>query len=134
MTPKNKLVLKILVWSFLVHVILIALTFLEVFIYSALINSGQDIQFYEQHAEVSGPYIGILVGFPLVYLMVKSLLKKNPASQKLIGFGLPLGYIFLDVIMVVLSGVVFLPYLWTFAVSYLTKLLAGYLAMKTTKG
>jgi hypothetical protein len=132
MTKNVNLILKIIMWTILLHVILIALTVLEVFIYSTVFNSGQDNSVYENHAQKSGPLIAIILGFVLVYVVAARLSKANKDNIKLICIGLPIGYILLDVIIIVLSSTSFVNNFWTFGISYITKILAGFLASRAT--
>lgn len=131
MTSNQKTALKIIMWSILLHVALIALTILEVFIYSMAVNPGQDNRVYEQHAQQSGPYVGILAGFVFVYFVTVWLKRKTLQGDRLICFGLPVGYIILDVLILVLSGTDWMNHLTLFSISYSTKVFAGYLALKT---
>lgn len=117
----------------MLHIILIALTVLEVFIYSGFFNAGQDKLVYEQHAAKVAPYIAIIVGFILTFGIAVRLIKKNPAEKRLIGLGLPIGYILIDILILLLSGTDLLSNFWVFSISYLTKLFAGFLSLKTTK-
>ncbi len=130
MTQNQRTFLKLGLWTIIIHVILIALTILEVFIYSTFINTGQDISVYEQHAQHSGPYVGIIAGFILIYLVAIRLKGKIENSERLICFGLPIGYILSDILLLIVSGTEWLSNWTIFSISYGTKLLAGYLAMK----
>ena len=69
MSQNLKIFLKLGLWTIIIHVILIVLAILEVFIYSTFINSGQGRSVYDQHAQNAGPYIAIIAGFALVYLV-----------------------------------------------------------------
>ncbi len=130
MTQNQKTFLKLGLWAIIIHVILIALTILEVFIYSTFINSGQDKSVYEQHAQNTAPYIAIIGGFGLIYLIAIQLKGKIKSSERLICLGLPIGYILLDVLLLIVSRTDLRNNFTIFLISYLTKLLAGYLAMK----
>ena len=129
MTPNLKLIPIITLWALIIHIVLIALTILEVFIYSSLFNSGQANAVYEQHAQTAGPYIGIIVGFAAVYFAALRLARKNTAAKTMICIGLPVAYILLDMLILVVSGTDWTNDLTTFSISYTTKLLAGYLAL-----
>ena len=130
MSQPFKLSLKLAGWAFLIHVILIALTFAEVFVYSMTINTGQPVAVYEQHAQQSGPIVGIVIGFVLVWWVARLLIAKNREGIRQISWGLPVAYIVIDIIMVVMSGTSLLSTPWIFSLSYLSKLLAGYLAAR----
>ena len=115
--------------------ILILLTVLEVFIYSTFVNPGQDISLYESHAQDSGPYVGILVGFILIVVIAIRMLNRNQGHRALIAYGLPIGYIVVDIIILILSGIFFGDHPTVFAISYLTKIAAGQVALwRTRKG
>jgi len=60
-------------------VVLIALTILEVAIYSHLIAPGLPQPRYEAHTQQSGPYIGILAGIPAMWWIVR----RHTAGQRL---------------------------------------------------
>ena len=132
MTPKLKLILIITLWAFIIHIVLIALTILEVFVYSSLFNSGQPNAVYEQHAQTAGPYIGIIVGFAAIYFIALRLARKTSGTETMICIGLPVAYILLDMLILVVSGTDWTNDLTTFSISYTTKLLAGYLALTRT--
>lgn len=130
MPERVKLFLKIIGWAVLLHVVLIALTILEVFIYSTFVNRGQDNLVYEAHAEQSGPYIGIIAGFVLTYLIAFLWSKKAPSEKRRICIGLPIAYIVIDIIILLVSGTDPSGSLLVFFISYATKLMAGYLVLK----
>jgi len=132
-TSRTNLLFRIIWWAFLIHVILIAMTIVEVFLYSTFINSGQDNALYEQHAQVSGPYIGIIAGFMVVYAVGVRLAKRNPSEFRLVALGVPAAYIVMDFIIVVLTVSDFIGNGWIFGVSYVTKLIAGYLVILTLR-
>lgn len=133
MNQRTQLLTRIILWSFGLHIILIVLTILEVFFYSSLINSGKEVSVYEQHAQLSGPYIGIIIGFILVFWIGRRMAKRFPSHVRLIGLGLPAGYIVLDFIIVVLTVADWMNNGWIFGVSYATKILAGYLVIRMAK-
>ena len=133
MTPSTKLSLKLSGWAFLIHVILIGLTILEVFVYSMTINTGQPEAVYEQHAQQSGPIIGIVPGFVVVWWVARMLMRKNREAVTQISWGLPAAYVVIDIIMVVMSGISLLSTPWIFSLSYVTKFVAGYLALRFMK-
>lgn len=130
MTKDAKLFLKIAGWAVLLHVVLIGLTILEVFVYSTFVNREQDSHVYEEHAEQSGPYIGIIVGFILTYILLLNLTKKGHEEKRKICIGIPIVYIVIDIIILIISGADLSSNLLVFGISYATKLLAGYLVIK----
>lgn len=130
MSKNLTLTFKIIGWALLLHIILMALTVLEVFIYSTFVNRGQPNQEYEKHAEQSRPYVGIIVGFVLTYTILLILTKKMPGEQRILCIALPVAYIAIDIALLLVSGAALSGNLMVFGISYATKLLAGYLVLK----
>lgn len=54
----------------MIHVILITLFFLEIFIYSTIINLGHTKKLFESHATITAPYVATITWFVLIYLFV----------------------------------------------------------------
>ena len=133
MTADKKIVLKLIGWSIAIHIILILSTVLEVFIYSTFINPGQDVSHYESHAQDSGPYIGIILGFIVIAIIAIRMLNRNQGHRALIAYGLPIAYIIVDLIILILSGIFFGDHPTVFAISYLTKMAAGQIALWQTR-
>lgn len=123
--------LKIIGWAFLIHVILIASSFIEVFIYATLVNSGQEQADYEAHATKSAPYIAIILGFIILFFIARFLVKKYQGQGIRIGILLALAYVILDVILLLSASVDWSAHYISFGVSFSTKILAGYLGGKT---
>jgi hypothetical protein len=120
--------LKILGVAILIHVILIALSFIEVFIYSTLINPGQTKEFYEGHATKTAPYVATIAGFILMYLFVVRLNRKKETNPFLIGFALPIIYIIIDFILLASTTPDWTKQLNIPLISNFIKLLAGIIA------
>ena len=118
--------LKIIGWAILTHIILIAISFLEVFLYS-LINPGHENSFYEEHAQVSAPYISIIFGFILFFLVARQLCKQAPDHWIAIVLLLPILYIILDFLMLLGYDVDWGEHLLVFMASFLSKALGAYL-------
>lgn len=133
MNHRSRLIARIIGWALLVHLILILLTVAEVYFYSTMINPGQESSVYEDHAQVSGPYVGMIAGFFVVFLLCTILARYNPSQFRFIALGIPIAYILIDLLMVLLADLAVGPNAWTFVVSFLTKLLAGFLATLTMK-
>ena len=132
MTQNQNIIPKLLLWTIVIHAVLIVLTISEVFIYSTFFNAGQAMAAYEQHAQKYAPYIAIIAGFAIIYVVAVRLKRKNANREELICFGLPIGYILLDVVILLMSGTDWKNNFTLFSISYTTKLLAGYLALKIT--
>ena len=119
--------LKIIGWAILIHVILILLTILEVAIYSMLINPDQAQIIYEQHAQLTGPYISIIFGIFIFFFVARKLTKKRFAKRKLIGILLPIVYIALDLLMLLAADINWSEHYLVFLVSFSTKIIASYI-------
>lgn len=124
---------KVLGVSVLIHIILIALTFLAVFIYSIAINTGQSNEFYEAFAQKIGPYISAICGSILIYYFVLRLNKGKTINPFIIGLGLPIIYIVIDMLIIILMVPDWTEGVSTIAISNGAKLLAGILASFKTK-
>lgn len=118
--------LRITAWAVLIHVILIALSFLEVFIFS-LMNPGQDQDFYREHAQWSGPYVSIIFGFVLFFLIARSLTRKYPHHRLFIILALPVVYTIMDFALVQGYGVDWEQHYFIFLLSFIIKALGGIL-------
>ena len=116
------------IWALVLHVVLIGLSFLEVFIYSALIEPGKDQAFYEAHAAQSAPYVAIIAGFVLTFLVARMLTKKRTQDKILIGIMLVVAYIVIDIFLLMAVKVDWGEHFGIFLTSFATKILAGYLA------
>jgi len=125
--------IKIIGWSVLIHIILIALSFLEVFIYSLLINPGQEESYYMKHAEQSAPYVSIIFGIVMFFLIARLLTKKRPHNWLVIGLALPIVYIVLDLIMLLPYEVNWGESYLIFIISFGTKALAGFIGARTAR-
>ena len=126
--------LKLVGWAFLTHIILFSLSYLEVFLYSILINPGQQQAVYEQHALVSAPYVAIILGIPLFYLVARWLAKGYAGLELQIGIWLAILYIILDLIILIPLQVDWSAHWWIFLLSFLTKLGAAYWGARSMVG
>lgn len=134
MTTNNKIPwLKIIGWALLIHVILIALSILEVVIFSTIIEPGQEPTYYEQHAQLTAPYVSIIFGIILFYLISRLLVKKRYNKRKLIGLMLPGIYIIMDIVFLLLSDTNWGQQYLVFMMSFVTKTLASYIGATTIK-
>lgn len=98
------------------EVVLIAAAFLWVAVYSHLIAPGQELSVYRQHAQLSGPWVSVVVGVPVFYLLGRWLRSRRAAASL---FGL---YLALDLaLLAAIPAPGSLP-LAFMAASYATKL------------
>ena len=132
MTNTNKTPwLKLIGWPVLIHIILIALSFLEVFIYAMLINPGMEESFYEKHAELTAPYVSIIFGVALFFLVAKRLTKTNPDKWLVIALVLPFVYIALDLLMLLPYDVNWGENFLVLVASFGSKIIAAFIGAKT---
>ena len=54
--------------ALLVMVVNVAASILYMVVYSYVIDTGHDAQYYEQHIQVAAPYCSIVAGMPLMFL------------------------------------------------------------------
>src|SRR4030095_2857254 len=96
---RNKFWLKLIGVAFLLHIVLILLSILEVAIYSFLIVPGKDETFYKGHAEISGPWISGIFGSLFIFLLVRGFIKQNKGRFLTYTIALPFIYILIDIFM-----------------------------------
>jgi len=125
--------LKLIGWSVLIHIFLVALSFVEVYLYSILINPGQDQSIYELHAQQSAPYISILFGIPFFYFVSRKLAKKASIPVQWIGVSLPIVYMILDAMILLAFQIDWSEHGLVFFISFVTKLGASYLGAKAAQ-
>ena len=113
---------------------LIIISFLEVAMYSYLINPGQEQSVYEAHANTIAHYISGVFGFVVFFLVARYWKKKEyPNVFKLIIL-FPLIYILLDIIIITAAGVKWSDFIIIFAIANTAKFIGSYLGYKLTKG
>jgi hypothetical protein len=125
--------LKVAGCAILAHVMLITLSIAEVFMYSITFNPGQDQKVYEAHAQVSAPYVSILFGIPVFWLIARLLYSKNNDRKNAVLCGLPAIYIVLDIAMLIPYKVDWIEHLWIFVLSFGTKFLGAYAGIRFYK-
>lgn len=103
-TPRNR-------WLLIVPAALVVLIgnvgmhLLYMVAYSYLIKPGQDMAHYQAHAQFSGPYSSIIVGFPLMFLVCRWIGKKFAAASSVTAALLIwLVYFLIDMTAVVFAG------------------------------
>jgi len=101
---QNKFWLKLIGTALLLHVALILLTILEVAIYSYLIDPGHPQEFYEKHANESGPWISAVFGSLFMFILVKRYLKRFATQQLTYTIGLPTAYLIIDLVILFAAG------------------------------
>jgi hypothetical protein len=101
--------------------VLIASSFVWVAIYSYVVNPGQPFAAYQQHAQISGPWVSILVGIPVFYALSRWVARNLPTAMVMLAFVLTI-----DIAILVLAATSEIPIAMV-VVSYLSKLVASYL-------
>lgn len=105
----------------------IAATFAWVAIYSYLVHPGETQAFYQRHAEAAGPWVSLIAGTPIFYLVCRWIGSRNPARAwptAMALFGL---FVLVDGALIFSAGTPSPRILGFVAASYLLKLLACHL-------
>ena len=89
----------------LTQVVLVAISFLEVFVYSMTVEPGHEESFYEAHAQVSAPWISGIFGFILCFLLIRYWTRKNLPNAAKLAWMFPLVYFIWDFLVVAMIGV-----------------------------
>jgi hypothetical protein len=76
-----------------------------VVIYSYLVVPGKDEAFYEEHAQISGPWVSGIFGFILVFLVVRWYIKKYDERHLVFAIAFPVVYIIMDVLILLPFGI-----------------------------
>lgn len=130
---KKYIIPKLLGLVLLTMVVLVAISFLEVAIYSYLINPGQDIKVYDAHAELTAPYISGIFGFIVFFMVARFWTKKHYENVSKLVLLFPLVYILFDVLIITLAGVKWSDFFLIFALANSAKALGCYLGYKVNE-
>lgn len=125
---QNKFWPKLIGTAFLLHVVLILLSIIEVMVYSYLIHPGEQKAFYETHASLSGPWVSAIFGSVLMFFLVKRFLKRFTRQQLTYVIGLPAIYLVIDLILIFGSGNQLKDFAYQFLLAALPKMAAVALA------
>ena len=126
--------LKLAGLSILVMMILVIISVLEVTAYSYVVSPGQDVSFYNAHAELSAPYISGIFGFIVFFLITRYWTKKGYADVARLAVLFPLTYVLLDISVISLSAFDQWPsFIWIFVIANAAKFLGSYLGYQVTK-
>src|SRR5688572_6381433 len=101
---KKYRILKLIGLAILTMIILVGISFLEVAIYSYVINPGQDASVYDAHAMDSAPYISAIFGFIIFFLVARYWKKKGYQNVLQLVILFPLIYVLLDIVVLSLAG------------------------------
>jgi hypothetical protein len=130
---KKYIVLKLIGLAILIMITLVIISFLEVAVYSYLINPGQEQSAYEAHANSSAPYISAIFGFIVFFLITRYWKKKEYPNVLKLAILFPLIYILLDIIIITSAGVKWADFILIFAIANSAKLLGSYSGYISTK-
>lgn len=123
---KKLVLLKLVGLSLLTMMILVLISFLEVAVYSYLINPGQAESVYDAHANTSAPYISGIFGFIVFFLVARYWTKKEyPNAFKLVIL-FPLTYFLLDLVLLTAAGVKWSDFVLIFAIANAAKFLGSF--------
>ena len=130
---KKYIHIKLIGLAILTMMVLIILSFLEVAVYSYLINPGQEQSVYEAHANTSAPYISGIFGFIVFFLVARYWNKKEYPNVFKLAILFPLIYVLLDIIIISAAGVKWSDFILIFALANTAKFLGSYLGYKLSK-
>lgn len=115
----------------LAQVAQIAATFAWVAFYSYLVHPGETPAFYERHAQVAGPWVSLVAGTPIFYLVCRWIGSAVPSRAWPTAMALFALFVVVDVALMLSAGPPFLRILGFMAVSYLLKLVACHLGARS---
>ena len=111
----------------LAEVAQIAAAFAWVAFYSYFIHPGETQEFYERYAQASGPWVSLIAGTPIFYLVCRWIGSRDPARAVPTALALFGFLVVVDFPLVLAAGALTPRILGFVASSYLLKLLACYL-------
>ena len=114
--------------AFLLHIVLVIISILEVFVYSMVIAPGKDEVFYQEHAEISAPWVSGIFGALFIFFIVRRFIKKNNGQHLTYTIAFPLVYILLDVIILLPFQINWLEHLPVFLMANGVKVVASFLS------
>ncbi|MFN0188002.1 MAG: hypothetical protein ACKVQV_04815 [Bacteroidia bacterium] len=130
---KKYIILKLIGLAILTMIALIIVSFLEVAVYSYLINPGQEHSIYNEHANYSAPYISGIFGFIIFFLVARYWKKKEYSNVFKLAILFPLIYVLLDIAIITAAGVKWSEFILIFAFANSAKFLGSYLGYKLIK-
>lgn len=130
---KKYVIFKLIGLAILTMITLVIISFIEVAMYSYLINPGQEHSVYDAHAFSSAPYISGIFGFIIFFLIARYWKKKEYQNSFKLAILFPVIYILLDIILITSAGVIWSDFIVIFAVANTAKFLGSFLGNKLTK-
>jgi hypothetical protein len=105
----------------------VAATFAWVALYSYLVHPGETPAFYQRYAQVAGPWVSLLAGTPIFYLVCRWIGSRAPAQAWTTAMALFGLFVAVDLALVLSAGTPSPRLVGFVAASYLLKLLACHL-------
>jgi hypothetical protein len=90
---------RVLAATLLAQVVLVSCAIAWVAIYSHGIAPGQPMAAYHAHAQASGPWVSLLGGVPVFYLLGAWLARHRPAAARASAIALAVCYVSLDLVL-----------------------------------
>ncbi len=108
------------------QVMLIAGAIAWVAIYSYLIAPGQPIAAYRAHAQVSGPWVSLVLGIPVFFVLGRWLARHRPEAARASAIALGAGYVVVDLAILLAAAQGAIPWAMV-AANYVVKLTAAWI-------
>lgn len=129
---KKYVLLKLIGLAIMTMITLVVISFLEVAVYSYLINPGQEQNVYEAHANSSAPYISGIFGFIIFFLVAHYWKKREYPNVFRLIILFPIIYVLLDIIIITAAGVKWSDFFLIFTIANAAKFLGCLLGYKLT--
>lgn len=120
--------------ALLAHVILIASAIAWVAVYSYLIAPGLEVSAYHAHARVSAPWVSLLVGIPVLFLLCLRIGRLAPLQARATTLALLAIYLCTDMFMLLATTPVELVPWGLVLANYGAKFAAGWLGGESAHG
>lgn len=88
--------------TLLAEITLIALSIICVAVYSYAIHTGETAEFYDAFAKVSGPWVSLIAGGPVFFLIARWIRRRAPAAALGTAMAFSGLYLVIDVAIVLL--------------------------------
>ena len=109
------------------EIALVASAFAWVFVYSYLVNPGETPAFYQRYAQVASPWVSLVAGTPIVYLICRWIGSQAPARAWPTAMALFALFVVVDLALVLSAGAPSPRILGFVGASHLLKFLACHL-------
>ena len=115
------------------EVLMIAAAFAWVAIYSYLLHPGESMDFYQKYATSSSPWVALIAGVPLFFMVCRWIGSRNPSKSLATAMAVFGIYFLIDAPIVLLGDNPEMAR-WFPAVNYVSKLVACYFGGKSGAG